>query len=110
MRTRQINGEKIIFDTDYFKKKYVPRLTKEICEGSVYEYLENELGLKIGMAQKIVTVEEANGRDRLYMDLEGSDVVAVVTSVTALESGEIFQHTVSHHRIDKFRFVETAKR
>ena len=40
----------------------------------------------------------------------GGGVVAVVTSVTALETGEIFQHTISRHRVDKFRFVETAKR
>lgn len=110
MRVREIDGEKIILDIDYFKRSYVPRLTKEICSGSIYEYLENELKLRIGMAQKIVTVVEATRQDRMYMDLNGSNVVAVVTSVTALETGEIFQLTLSRHRIDKFRFVETARR
>ena len=110
MRVREIDGEKIILDIDYFKRSYVPRLTKEICSGSIYEYLENELKLKIGMAQKIVTVVEATRQDRMYMDLNGSNVVAVVTSITALETGEIFQLTLSRHRIDKFRFVETARR
>lgn len=110
MRVREIDGEKIILDIDYFKRKYVPRLTKEICCGSIYEYLENVLKLKIGMAQKIVTVVEATRQDRMYMDLNGSNVVAVVTSITALETGEIFQLTLSRHRIDKFRFVETARR
>lgn len=110
IRTRNIDGEIIILDIDYFKKRYVPRLTKEICTGSIYEYLENELGLKIGIAQKIVTVEDITKQDKMYMDLKGTDVVAVVSSVTATESGEIFQNTISRHRIDKFRFVETAKR
>ncbi len=110
IRTREIDGEKIILDIDYFKKRYVPRLTKDICAGSIYDYLEKELGLKIGIAQKIVTVEEATKQDKMYMDLKGGGVVAVVTSVTALETGEIFQHTISRHRVDKFRFVETAKR
>ncbi len=109
-RIREIEGEAVIFDTDYFKRSAVPRLTREICSDSIYDYLENELGIKIGIAQKIVTVEEAGREDKLYLDLDGSGVVAVVTSITALEEGNIFQYTESRHRIDKFRFTVTAHR
>lgn len=109
-RVREIEGERVIFDIDYFKRSVVPKLTREICAGSVYDYLENELGIKIGIAQKIVTVEEAGREDKLYLDLDGSGVVAVVTSITALEGGGIFQYTESRHRIDKFRFTVTAHR
>ncbi len=109
-RIREIEGEAVIFDTDYFKRSAVPRLTREICSDSIYDYLENELGIKIGIAQKIVTVEEAGREDKLYLDLDGSGVVAVVTSITALEEGDIFQYTESRHRIDKFRFTVTAHR
>ncbi len=109
-RVREIEGESVIFDTDYFKRSAVPKLTREICAGSVYDHLEKELGIKIGIAQKIVTVEEAGREDKLYLDLDGCGVVAVVTSITALEDGGIFQYTESRHRIDKFRFTVTAHR
>ena len=109
-RVREIDGEAVIFDTDYFKRRFVPRLTRDICAGSIYEYIENELGIKIGIAQKIVTIEDAGREDRMYLDLDESGVVAVVTSITALESGEIFQLTESRHRKDKFRFTVTAHR
>lgn len=109
-RIREIEGESVIYDTDYFRRRFVPKLTREICSGSIYEYLEKDMGIIIGMAQKTVTVEEATKEDRLYLDLKDTEVVAVVTSITALESGEIFQLTQSRHRIDRFRFSVTAHR
>lgn len=52
IRSRKIDGEHVILDKDYFFRKHVPHLTKEICENSIYEYIEGELGLsiKIGRA------------------------------------------------------------
>lgn len=51
-RVREMNGEKIILDKDFFNQQYVTELTYEICENSVYEYIENELGLNISFAKK----------------------------------------------------------
>ncbi len=62
VRSRRIDGEHIILDKDYFVKKHVPLLTKAICEDSIYEYLEGELGLSISYAQKEIVVEPAGGR------------------------------------------------
>ena len=44
-------------DKDYFFRKHVPHLTKEICENSIYEYIEGELGLSISYAQKEIVAE-----------------------------------------------------
>lgn len=46
IRAREIEGERIILDKDYFRADIVPFLSKEIAEGSLYEYLELEMGLK----------------------------------------------------------------
>lgn len=110
IRIREIDGERIILDKDYFRIKCIPKLTKEICENSIYAYIENELGLNIGTAKKVVTVQGATSEDVQYLDLHDSTVVAVVSSYTTLEDGTVFQYTESRHRIDKFRFTEFAKR
>lgn len=39
-RIRDIDGEKIILDTDYINAEVINGLTKEIVEDSVYEYIE----------------------------------------------------------------------
>ena len=110
IRSRRIEGERIILDKDLLRRRYVPLLTKKVCQGSLYAYLEQELGLKIGIAKKIVSVQPVTPEDQYYLDLHGDTVVASVISYTRLETGELFQYCESRHRIDRFRFIEYAKR
>jgi len=110
VRTREINGEKIILDKDYLWKKYVPLLTKEICEDSIYEYLEGKLNLKISFAKKEIVIEEPTDEDRALLDLEGFHNMVVIKSYVYLDDANIFQYTESRHRPDKFRFVDFARR
>lgn len=110
VRSRTIDGEKVILDKDYLVQKYVPHLTEEICQDSLYEYLENTLGLKIAYANKEITVQMATEEDRKLLDLKNFDMVAVVRSYTYLDDTSLFQYTESRHRPDKFIFVDFARR
>ncbi|WP_188456969.1 trehalose operon repressor [Virgibacillus oceani] len=110
VRVREISGEKIILDKDYFNTAYVPVLTRQICEDSIYDYLENELKLTISFAQKEIVVEEPTDEDRDLLDLEGFSNVVVIKSQVFLDDTSLFQYTESRHRPDKFRFVDFARR
>jgi len=110
VRVREIGGQKIILDKDYLKRDAVPLLTKEICEDSIYEYIEGELDLKISFAKKLISVEEPTQEDKDSLDLAGYNVVVVVKSYVYLEDATLFQYTESRHRPDKFRFVDFARR
>ncbi|NFP90263.1 trehalose operon repressor [Clostridium sporogenes] len=110
IRVREINNKKIILDKDFFNKKYVPLLTKDICENSIYEYLENELGLKISFAKKEITVQQATGEDKSYLDFENYNMIVVVKNYIYLDDMSLFQYTESRHRPDRFKFVEFARR
>ncbi|MBU5300553.1 trehalose operon repressor [Clostridium sporogenes] len=110
IRVREINNKKIILDKDFFNKKYVPLLTKDICENSIYEYLENELGLKISFAKKEITVQQATEEDKSYLDFEGYNMIVVVKNYIYLDDMSLFQYTESRHRPDRFKFVEFARR
>jgi GntR family transcriptional regulator, trehalose operon transcriptional repressor len=110
IRTRETSGERIILDKDFFIKKHVPGLTKEICENSIYEYIENVLKLKISFARKEITVEECTDEDRKYLDLNGTDHVVVVRNHVFLDNAILIEYTESRHRLDKFRFVDFARR
>jgi len=110
VRTRVIDGERVILDKDYLLQRYVHQLTEDIGRDSLYEYIENELNLKIAYANKEITVQRATEQDREYLDLKDFDMVAVVRSYTYLEDRTLFQYTESRHRPDKFKFVEFAKR
>jgi GntR family transcriptional regulator, trehalose operon transcriptional repressor len=110
VRTREIGGNRIILDKDYLVRKYVPELTEEICADSIYQYLENELDLKISFAKKEIVVVEPTNEDRTLLDLEGFHNVVVIKNYVYLEDTSLFQYTESRHRPDKFRFVDFARR
>lgn len=110
LRSRQIDGENIILDKDYFLKKYVPKLSKEIAEKSIYAYLENELGLKISFAKKEIVVVDCTDEDKRLLDLGNFQHIVVVKNYVYLDDASLFQYTESRHRLDKFRFVDFARR
>ena len=109
-RVREIEGERVILDKDFLNRRYVPELTEADCADSLYRYLEKDLGLKIGCAQKEITACRPSEEDRRYLDLGKNDIMIVVSSYVYLESGALFQHTESRHRWDRFRFVDFARR
>ncbi|MBM7694491.1 GntR family trehalose operon transcriptional repressor [Peribacillus deserti] len=109
-RVREIDREKIILDKDFLNEEIVPDLTKEICQNSIYEYIESELGLSISFAKKEITVEEPNEEDKTYLNLKGFTNIVVVKNYVYLDDARLFQYTESRHRPDKFRFVDFARR
>lgn len=97
-------------DKDYLNASIVKTLTLDVCKKSLYEYIEEELGLKISYAKKEITVQKASNEDKKYLDLEQYDMVVVVKSYTYLIDTSLFQYTESRHRPDKFKFVDFARR
>ncbi|MHC5247283.1 trehalose operon repressor [Enterococcus sp. HY326] len=110
IRQRKIGGEAVILDRDFLLKEAIPQLPKERAQDSIYEYFENELNLDIAYAQKEITVEPANEEMQELMDLGEDTHVVIVRSLVFLEDTRCFEYTESIHRLDKFRFVEFARR
>ncbi|CAI6041093.1 HTH-type transcriptional regulator TreR [Paenibacillus sp. JJ-100] len=109
-RVRKVDGEHVILDKDYISQRLIPGLNREICQDSIYEYVEQKLGLSISYAKKEILVEEPTDEDRHLLDLEGFHNVVVVRSQVYLEDTSQFQYTESRHRPDKFIFVDFARR
>jgi GntR family transcriptional regulator, trehalose operon transcriptional repressor len=110
IRSRQIDGETIILDKDFFLKKYIPKLSKEVGESSIYAYIEKELGLTISFAKKEIVVVNCTEEDKRLLDLDGFQHIVVVKNYVYLDDASLFQYTESRHRLDKFRFVDFARR
>lgn len=110
LRTRQIDGERVILDQDYILRDIIHTLTEEVCTDSIYKYIEEELNIQIGYAQKEITVQKVSELDRKYLDIKDDEMIVVVKSYTYLADGRLFQYTISKHRADRFKFVEFAVR
>ena len=110
-RIREIDGQKVIFDTDYLDPKITGEIPNEHLENSLYDYLENDLKLPIAFANKEILVENVTEKDRTYMDLRDEDNhLVVIRSAVYLEDARFFQFSESRHRVDRFRFVDFSRR
>ena len=111
VRQRKIDGEVVILDKDYLDASIIEELPERRAQDSIYDYFENDLGLEIAYAQKEITVHPVNKELRDLMDLHPDDQhVVPVRSLVYLEDTRCFEYTESIHRLDKFRFVDFARR
>lgn len=109
-RVRNIDNENVILDINYFNSNFVKGLTKDIASESIYDFVEKNLSLKISGAQKIISIEPACAIDKKYLDLNGFNLVAVISNYVYLDDGSLFEYTQSRHRPDRFKFNTFARR
>ncbi|HEM6455300.1 TPA: GntR family transcriptional regulator [Streptococcus suis] len=109
-RVRTIDGERLEYEISYFDRRIVPYLSKEVAESSIYQFLEEELGLEISHSRREISFRFANEEEKSLLDLSGYDMVVSVTSTTYLADGRPFQYGTITYRPDKVTFVSMAKR
>ena len=109
-RVRYLDGKALILDVNYFLKELVPGLTPQIAANSIYDYIENTLGMQIITSKRRITVEHATARDEKLLDMDSYDCVAVVVNQTFNASGLLFEYTQSRHQPDYFCFQDIATR
>ena len=109
-RVRTIDGERLEYEVSYFDRRIVPFLNREIAEGSIYHYLEDELGLKISHSRREISFRYANEEEKRLMDLGDYEMVVVVESTAYLANGQVFQAGSISYRPDMVTFLSIAKR
>lgn len=109
-RLRFLDGRPVIIDHNYFLRSVVPDVPVEAAESSVYDYVENTLGVHIATSSRMVTIEAATELDRLYLDLGDLNCVGVVESLAFDAAGSPFEYTLSRHVPETFGFTSTAQR
>ena len=97
-------------DKDYIKKNIIEELPTEKVKESLYNYLENDLGIKISYGNKDFKIEPVSDEDVKYIDLNGHNHIAVLRSDIYTEGTDFLHYTESRHRVDKFYFSEFARR
>ena len=112
MRIHIIENEPLILNHNYFLKSVAQGLTAGIASHSVYDYLENTLGVGIVSAKRTITVQKITPEDKEYLRISARDYncLAVMTSHTYESRGIMFEHTESRHLPSHFLFSSTATR
>lgn len=109
-RVRYLNDKALILDKNYFLAKTAEGLSREIAEKSIYEYLENELGMKILTSKRTMTAELATAEDKACLELDDYNCLVIIAGRVFNSDGVQFEYTESRHRPDYFCFEDTATR
>ena len=110
VRQRVVDSCASVIDIDYLDTSLVPQLNRSIAEHSIYDYIENQLNLSISHAFKEITIDNVTDQDKILIDLGKDQHVVCIRSKVYLTNGKQFQFTESRHKLEKFKFVDYAKR
>ena len=89
-RLRYIDDEIMCYEEAYYKKSIVPYLTKEIAQGSIFEYLQTALNLNIGFSDRYLHLEKLDNNHANLLDLTPNDPAMIVLEQIYFSSGVCF--------------------
>ena len=110
LRLRQVKGKPYVLEQTYMSPNVIPGITEDVLHKSVYEYIENELKLRISAAQKITSADKSNDLDHRELKLAADEPVLVIEQVAFLDNGTPFEYSICRHRYDLFRFADYSLR
>lgn len=96
-RTRFMDGEPWSVEHTYMPLKVVPDLREKHVEGSIYRYIENDLGLKIASAHRAVCAVHPSDDEAKWLGIEPSTPIISVRQVGYLDDGTPFEVSMAEH-------------
>ncbi|WP_026672331.1 GntR family transcriptional regulator [Alkalihalobacterium bogoriense] len=113
-RVRLADDNPIAIETNYISTDLLPDLTTEtmatILSGSLYDYAESKLNLKIENAQQIIEASVANDFEIEHLHLEDGDPILLIERNSQLSNGTPFEFVKSAYRADQYKFIIDIKR
>lgn len=104
-RLRFYNEEPMRLEHTIMPIHVIPGVTEEVLAGSIYGYIESQLNLGIGAANRMIGADKPNEDDRKYLECQADDPVLEVDQVVFLDNGVAFEYSQTRHRYDKGHIV-----
>lgn len=101
-RVRLINGKPLAIEQTYMPIDVIPGLKLEHINASIYDYIESTLNANIQSAHRKITVNKSTDFEAEHLGLEKGDPIALVEQTGYLNTGELFEYSISTHRYDEF--------
>jgi GntR family transcriptional regulator len=102
IRLRLVDGEPYVMEKTYMPTTLIPGIKEEILHGSVYKYIQEDLGLTIAGSHRIIRACKSDKLDQENLECLPEDPILEVEHVGFLNNGVPFEYSFSRHRYDKF--------
>ncbi|RPA55935.1 GntR family transcriptional regulator [Aerococcus agrisoli] len=106
-RLRIIDNKPYILEDSYFVASIITQLKEEHLYGSIYAYIRDELGLKIGGAYRKIHADVPGELDIQELNCDEHTPVLEVEQVVYLENGTPFEYSTSRNRYDTRSYTMT---
>lgn len=109
-RVRLADKIPMAYEISYLSVDLVPGLNKKIVEGSLYDYVENDLKLKIGHATQILEASISRKIEGEILDIQEGTPVLLIQRFSYLNDGTPLEIVKSVYRGDRYKFVIDMER
>lgn len=103
-RLRSIEGRIFCIEESYYNKDIVPYLNQEIASGSIFDYLVNDLKLRVGFLDHFLRVRKLSEEEADYLNLKKDDPTAAVESIFYLSNGQAFDYSKIIYHYEEAQF------
>ncbi|MGN1407208.1 GntR family transcriptional regulator [Lactobacillus sp.] len=101
IRLRLIDKEPFIIEHTYMPVKDVPGLSKQVLEGSVYDYLHQKLHIKFGGAYRKIKAAVPDEYDIKYLGATKETPILEIEQIVWTNSGTNIEYSRSRNLYDK---------
>lgn len=103
IRVRSVDGLPSVIEEMYMPIQIIPGLKRKNLYGSIYEYIERILKLKIQSAHRTITVKKATDYEIKHLNVKENDPVGIIEQVAYLDNGQAFEYSIVIHRCEDFK-------
>ncbi|MFY0759576.1 GntR family transcriptional regulator [Metabacillus dongyingensis] len=109
-RVRLADQLPMAYEMLYISKELAQGLTKEIAVNSIYDYVENKLGLKIQHGRQVLEASIARKTEAEMLEVAEGAPVLLIERRTTLDTNKPFEVVRSVYRADRYKFTIDMER
>lgn len=103
-RVRYINGQTLCLEESFYNKSIITYLNKEIASESIFYYIREGLGLKVGFSDMYLHVDKLNEEEAKYLGLKKGEPKLYVETLFHLTNGQPFDFSKVTYNYEQSQF------
>ena len=109
-RVRYADEKPFVLEYTYMPIDVISGVKKEVLKGSIYNYIEEKLNLKIKSAHRTVRALITSNLEKKELMMEENIPILQIEQIAFLDNGQPFEYSKSNHRGDRFDFKSISIR
>jgi DNA-binding GntR family transcriptional regulator len=110
VRVHERDGDPVLLDYAYFNTKLTKKITKKLCERSLFKYFEEKLGLRITTSIQEFFAEIVSEEVGKKLSIKPGTPLIKVENITFLDNGSVLEYTIKYRNPLKYRQITIANK